>query len=196
MNGGVDNRTEEINDEGSRELPSSSENLILQKKSKTKFKFSLSESSSSDSLTTVELLKRGNGMETSDDDPLLFLGFNGEDDNNKTSSTACEVGGHDTTATARTWFSIGINKDVSSHETFDFQAYNEKRVMTPLQERFNAITMLPAMFYGVYFVMSGCWARQNGGGQGFNNLAEKSGDWAALASDVFWDDQGFAANTG
>jgi hypothetical protein len=112
------------------------------------------------------------------------------------STAACDGEGQDTTATARTWFSIGIDKDASSNETFYVQAYNEKRVMTPLQERFNAIPMLPAMFYGVYFVMSGCWARQNGGGQAFNNLAEKRGDWAALATDVFWDDQGFAANTG
>eukprot|EP00804_Cyclotella_cryptica_P004914 CCRYP_004973-RA/>CCRYP_004973-RA protein AED:0.00 eAED:0.00 QI:181/1/1/1/0/0/2/2224/386 len=194
MNSAVDSRTEEMKDEGSRESPSSSQNLFFRKNSNTTYKFSLSESSSSDSLTTVELLKRGNGMDNSDDDPLLFLGFNVEDENNEMSKIAFDGG--DSVATPKTWFSIDNSKDVSSNETFDFQAYNQKRVMTPLQERINAITMLPAMFYGVYFVMSGCWARQNGDGHDFDHLEDKSGDWKALANDVFWDDQEFAANTG
>ncbi|KAL7475478.1 hypothetical protein ACHAW6_001391 [Cyclotella cf. meneghiniana] len=191
MNCRVDSRKEEIDDEGSCEAPSSSQNLVISKNSKT-----LPDSSSSDSLTTVELLRRGNGMDNkNDDDPLFFLSFDGEDDNNDLSTTACDDAGDDTTATAKAWFSIG-NKDVPSNETFDFQAYNEKRVMTPLQERLNAMTMLPVMVYVIYFVISGCWASQSVGGQGFDNLAEESGDWTALASYVFWDDQRFVANTG
>lgn len=45
-----------------------------------------------------------------------------------------------------------------SHEkTFDYQKFNDKRAMSSLQERWNAITMIPAMVYGIYFILAGCW---------------------------------------
>jgi len=45
-------------------------------------------------------------------------------------------------------------------ETFDeakADAFLNNRVMTPMQERFNAITMIPGMIYCVYFILAGCW---------------------------------------
>lgn len=45
-------------------------------------------------------------------------------------------------------------------ETFDeakADAFLNNRIMTPMQERFNAITMIPGMIYCVYFILAGCW---------------------------------------
>jgi hypothetical protein len=40
---------------------------------------------------------------------------------------------------------------------FDAKRFLENRVMSPLQEACNAVTMLPQMIYSAYFVLSGCW---------------------------------------
>jgi hypothetical protein len=40
------------------------------------------------------------------------------------------------------------------------QQYMAARHMTPTQERWNAITMLPSPLYCMYFLLSGCWVHQ------------------------------------
>ncbi len=44
-------------------------------------------------------------------------------------------------------------------DTFDAKAYLDNRVMSPLQEACNALSMLPGMIFSVYFVLSGSWAK-------------------------------------
>lgn len=44
-------------------------------------------------------------------------------------------------------------------DTFDAKAYLDNRVMSPLQEACNALSMVPQMIFSVYFVLSGCWAK-------------------------------------
>ena len=40
------------------------------------------------------------------------------------------------------------------------QQYVAKREMTPRQERWNALTMIPSPIYCLYFLLSGCWLNQ------------------------------------
>ena len=40
---------------------------------------------------------------------------------------------------------------------FDADAFLAERVMTPNQERFNAVTMIPGMMFSLYFILAGCW---------------------------------------
>mmetsp|Transcript_12031 Transcript_12031/g.25621 ORF Transcript_12031/g.25621 Transcript_12031/m.25621 type:complete len:356 (+) Transcript_12031:95-1162(+) len=47
---------------------------------------------------------------------------------------------------------------VESANSPDGKAFLDKRVMTSLQEQFNAITMLPGLFYYIYFVLVGWMA--------------------------------------
>lgn len=49
---------------------------------------------------------------------------------------------------------IAIAKD-----TFDPKAYLDNRVMSPLQEACNALSMVPQMIFSAYFVLSGSWAK-------------------------------------
>ncbi len=44
-------------------------------------------------------------------------------------------------------------------ETFDAKAYLDNRVMSPLQEACNALSMVPQMIFSAYFVLSGSWAK-------------------------------------
>ena len=44
-------------------------------------------------------------------------------------------------------------------KAFDAKAFLDQRVMTPLQEICNAVTMLPGLFYSVYFLLSGSWTK-------------------------------------
>lgn len=76
-----------------------------------------------------------------DHDPLVLQ--SDEDENDAVRNKMCNL--------------IGAEEGSPSKPTFDYQTYNDKRLMTPLQERWNGITMLPAMFYGFYFVLAGCW---------------------------------------
>lgn len=192
-------KTEEFIQDGCRTSPlPSSQNLIYRRNSKSKIspKFSPSMSlsslshSSNSSLSTIEILKRtNNGMEDSDDDPLLFLD---EDEIPRLSSSMSGIVGG------------SPSKDAPTKKTFDYEAYTDGRVMTPMQERCNAITMLPSMFYGMYFVLAGCWltsehidmARRNGHAQDFDMSI--SGDWTmtALASSLFGGPHGFGVHTG
>ncbi|KAL3769681.1 hypothetical protein ACHAW5_010262 [Stephanodiscus triporus] len=75
---------------------------------------------------------------------------------------------------------------------FDGDAFLDKRVMTPNQERFNAITMIPGMVYTLYFILAGCWItacdRQDDAAV---RLSEDSSYWAGMASGAFGDDDGW-----
>ena len=41
------------------------------------------------------------------------------------------------------------------------QQYVAKREMTPRQERWNALTMIPSPIYCIYFLLSGCWLKES-----------------------------------
>lgn len=84
-------------------------------------------------------------------------------------------------------FAGSTNRSPRTKKKFDYEAFNDRRAMSPIQERWNAITMLPALMYGVYFVLAGCWlspehvefARQS------NNLAPNSNFWMGWANKMF-----------
>jgi hypothetical protein len=150
--------------------------------------------SSSCSLDELSEKSNDNRMEHNhidEDDPLVFVSSEDRDRNVVENDTFIKMRG-----------------EKPSTNKFDYQAFNDKRVMSPSQERWNAITMLPAMFYGIYFVLAGCWltsesveiARQNNGAQDFENV-NILGHWMAWAKIFLRNNQEFqydadSANTG
>mmetsp|Transcript_8152 Transcript_8152/g.11703 ORF Transcript_8152/g.11703 Transcript_8152/m.11703 type:complete len:442 (-) Transcript_8152:144-1469(-) len=48
-------------------------------------------------------------------------------------------------------------EEKASKKEFDVSAYMSVREMTPLQERINAITVIPNAFYCLYFLLAGKW---------------------------------------
>jgi hypothetical protein len=52
-------------------------------------------------------------------------------------------------------------KDEKSHKELDLHAYMARRVMSPLQERVNAITMIPNPLYCWYYILAGLWINSN-----------------------------------
>ncbi len=44
-------------------------------------------------------------------------------------------------------------------DNFDAKAYLDNRVMSPVQEACNALSMVPQMIFSAYFVLSGSWAK-------------------------------------
>lgn len=84
-------------------------------------------------------------------------------------------------------FASGSTNRSRPKKKFDYEAFNDRRAMSPIQERWNAITMLPALMYGVYFVLAGCWlspehveiARQS------NDLTPNSNFWIDWANKMF-----------
>jgi hypothetical protein len=151
--------------------------------------------SSSCSLDELSEKSNDNPMEHNhidEDDPLVFVSSEDRDRNVVENNTCIKMRG-----------------EKPSTKKFDYQAFNDKRVMSPSQERWNAITMLPAMFYGIYFVLTGCWltsesveiARQNNGAQDFENV-NILGHWMAWAKIFLRNNQEFHydadsdANTG
>lgn len=77
---------------------------------------------------------------------------------------------------------------------FDAKAYLDKRVMTEMQERFNAITMIPGMVYSVYFILAGCWL--TAGNQLVNVQPEQSSELADIAREAFGNEHGWMENFG
>lgn len=97
-----------------------------------------------------------------------------------------------------------LSKNIGEGKNFDAQAYLDKRVMTPMQERANALTILPNMFYCIYFVLAGCWltsealenASQSVGDElGSENSIEQDG-WTDMAQDVFGHQNDFLNHMG
>ena len=188
---------------------SASDAKMLLKKSITEF----SSRSSENSLTTIEILARRNSLSDGDDDPLLFT--NDNSDNDDTGCDQNEVGslinaqGNFLTKHSgglqlgvtqlRLSGSVNGNENVlTDQKTFDAQAYFDKRVMSPLQERCNAITMLPNLIYCMYFVLAGCWLSSEciemasqalHDEQDVEISTEQEGGWTDVAREVFGDKQ-------
>lgn len=79
---------------------------------------------------------------------------------------------------------------------FDAKAYLDKRVMTPMQERFNAITMLPGMIYSVYFILAGCWMVTSDQQENIQFQQSESSEWADIAREAFGNEHGWIENIG
>jgi hypothetical protein len=58
------------------------------------------------------------------------------------------------------WLSSSSSDEPHKKE-IDVAKYMTDREMTPLQERINAITMIPNPLYCLYFILSGCWVSQS-----------------------------------
>jgi len=54
-------------------------------------------------------------------------------------------------------------------EDDDAKEFLDGRVMTVMQEHFNAVTMLPGMIYSAYFILAGCWIVGHQAGDGGND---------------------------
>lgn len=87
--------------------------------------------------------------------------------------------------------------------TFDAQAYLDKRVMTPMQERFNAITMLPGMIYSLYYILAGCWWVTTAGRdqqQEHDSFASfqqgETSDWTSMAQEAFGNEHAWIERIG
>lgn len=50
---------------------------------------------------------------------------------------------------------------LKQEKAIDVEQYMSKREMTPTQERWNALTMIPSPLYCLYFLMAGCWMDTN-----------------------------------
>lgn len=61
----------------------------------------------------------------------------------------------------------------------DVRAFLDKRVMSALQERFNAVTMVPYLLFPLYFILCGCWVEM-----GRREVAEVSRE--AVGSEHDW----------
>mmetsp|Transcript_11097 Transcript_11097/g.24445 ORF Transcript_11097/g.24445 Transcript_11097/m.24445 type:complete len:429 (+) Transcript_11097:144-1430(+) len=192
-------------------------------------------SSSNDSMTTVDILREqnSNSFNEDSDDPLCFLFPDGkEDDDDDDVTDKCTTFSkkelnplitveHPTTdVTTKSRFAIALG-NVSPTNTTDSttsatttdsktQDYLDKRAMSPLQERVNAITILPNVFYCIYFVVAGCWltadviemVRQSDVGSSggeerdiVGGVMEGESEWTDMARNVFGD-EGRAENTG
>ncbi|KAL3826492.1 hypothetical protein ACHAXA_004329 [Cyclostephanos tholiformis] len=89
------------------------------------------------------------------------------------------------------------SKYLSEEESFDADAFFDKRVMTPNQERFNAITMIPGMIYSVYFILAGCWIKA-GDDQHDDHPFHQSenSDWSEMAREAFGSENGWRGSFG
>ena len=88
------------------------------------------------------------------------------------------------------------SKSPSKKEGFDAVAFLERRVMTPNQERFNAITMIPGMVYSLYFILAGCWITLcDHQDDSVSQLSETS-DWADMARGAFGSEHGWRGSFG
>ncbi|KAL3826486.1 hypothetical protein ACHAXA_004323 [Cyclostephanos tholiformis] len=88
-------------------------------------------------------------------------------------------------------------KYLSEEESFDAEAFLDKRVMTPNQERFNAITMIPGMIYSIYFIFAGCWIKA-GDDQHDDHPFHQSenSDWSEMAREAFGSENGWKGSFG
>lgn len=64
-------------------------------------------------------------------------------------------------------------------DEFDAKKYLDQRVMTPMQEACNALTMLPGMLFSVWFILSGSWIMQQDGAEIEQQMVttQTSGGW-------------------
>jgi len=86
--------------------------------------------------------------------------------------------------------------------SFDAQAFLDKRVMTPNQERFNAITMIPGMIYSLYYILAGCWVTTTAGVDvdPHDSLPSfqqsETSEWTSMAREAFGNEHGWIERIG
>ena len=81
-------------------------------------------------------------------------------------------------------------------ESFDAEEFFDKRVMTAIQERFNAITMIPGMIYCLYFILAGCWISAGDQHGGSPLQRSENSDWAGIAQEAFGSEHGWRGSLG
>ncbi len=97
-----------------------------------------------------------------------------------------------------------LSNSIGDDKKFDAQAYLDKRVMTPMQERVNALTILPNLFYCIYFVLAGCWlsseelenARHSVADEPDISISTEQDGWTDMAQDVFGHQNDFLNHIG
>jgi hypothetical protein len=113
-------------------------------------------------LKTSIIVSQPNSSMNSSDEDYDSLYQDEDNDNiinpiNKDSSAEESDSSNDDGGACREVQAMSREDEQRERRQFDYQAFNDKRVMSAQQERWNAITMLPAMFYGAYFVLAGRW---------------------------------------
>jgi len=88
-----------------------------------------------------------------------------------------------------------VTKKTDSIE-FDAEEYLDKRHMTPTQERFNAITMIPGMIYCVYYLMTERWLTSSNEKESFRVEESESSEWAGMAREAFGSEVRWTENVG
>jgi hypothetical protein len=89
------------------------------------------------------------------------------------------------------------SKFPSKEDTFDTEAFFDKRIMTRNQERFNAITMIPGMIYSLYFILAGCWIKagdDHHDGSPFHR--SENSVWSDMAREAFGSENGWRDSFG
>lgn len=177
--------------EPGRMIPTSSARaLIRRKNSKSRQRDTSSVQIVTPSSSTSELNGRAKSNDTSGEDDISC--FDDEDKYSKLDKGASST--------------MEADDGSPCNKKFDYEAFNDRRVMSPLQERWNAITMLPAMFYGIYFVLAGCWltshmeiarGNENSNSQYFSYVSA-DGSWVvwAWARNLFWNTEEFETEAG
>jgi len=92
-------------------------------------------------------------------------------------------------------------KRIKRTTSFDAQAFLDKRVMTPNQERFNAITMIPGMIYSLYYIFAGCWVTTTMAGvdqhDSFPSFQQsEASEWTSMAREAFGNEHGWIERIG
>lgn len=90
-------------------------------------------------------------------------------------------------------------KRIERNISVDAQAFLDKRVMTPTQERFNAITMIPGMIYSLYYILAGCWVTATAPDQQENFTSfpqSETSEWASMAWEAFGNEHGWIERIG
>jgi len=77
-------------------------------------------------------------------------------------------------------------------DKFDAKAYLDDRVMSPLQEACNALSMLPQIIFSAYFVLSGSWAKGATANMDYPIIRQRS-NWLTT---FLGDEYGWAENLG
>lgn len=76
----------------------------------------------------------------------------------------------------------------------DAEAYLDKRVMTAMQERLNAVTMLPCVIYSLYFLLAGCWVVPADDRP--ENFRFEGSEWLDMSKDAYGNEHGWIGSIG
>lgn len=155
----------------------------------------------------LELLAESSSDSLNNQQPLILVPTRSDESSSESSSLSTQdLGEHDEAVVhpneqpepTHTFVRVrrrGRNKRNVLVKEVDVDQYMASREMTPQQERWNAITMIPSPLYCLYFLLAGLWVspslveQAKVGRQDAEEPLQVLG-WSGLANDVIGDDNG------